>query len=122
LVRFIRIVFYYLAKQAEKQSGDNPVVKNVVRAAECVLACIEKICDYINQSAYAYMAVSGDSFCSSALSAFILNLKHMGKFVFANLLAKMFIIIGKISITAINIVSFYYIMKFGTKNLEEGDN
>jgi len=68
------------------------------------------------------MAVSGDSFCSSALSAFILNLKHMGKFVFANLLAKMFIIIGKISITAINIVSFYYIMKFGTKNLEEGDN
>lgn len=122
LVRFIRIVFYYLAKQAEKQSGDNQVVKYAVRAAECVLACIEKICDYINQSAYAYMAVSGDSFCSSALSAFILNLKHMSKFAFANFLAKMFIIIGKVSITAINIVSFYYIMKFGTKNLEEGDN
>jgi hypothetical protein len=48
LIRFIRIVFMYLAKEAEKQSGDNAVVKGVVRCAECVLACIEKVCDYIN--------------------------------------------------------------------------
>jgi choline transporter-like protein 2/4/5 len=62
----------YLAKKAEKQSGDNQVVKYVVKCAECFLALLEKICDYINASAYAYQAVSGDSFCTSAWNAFML--------------------------------------------------
>jgi solute carrier family 44 (choline transporter-like protein), member 2/4/5 len=54
LIRFIRIVFMYLAREAEKQSGDNAAVKAIVRCAECLLALLEKICDYINSSAYAY--------------------------------------------------------------------
>lgn len=112
LIRFIRLVFLYLAKEAQKQSGDNAVVKGIVRAAECVLACIEKICDYINQAAYAYQAVSGDSFCSSAWNAFLLNVKHMAKFAFANLIAKVFILIGKVAITGGNMISLYYIIKY----------
>lgn len=54
LIRFIRIVFVYIAQQIEEASGDNQAVKYVVACAECVLACIEKICDYINEAAYAY--------------------------------------------------------------------
>lgn len=54
LIRFIRIVFVYIAQQIEEASGDNPAVKYIVACAECVLACIEKICDYINEAAYAY--------------------------------------------------------------------
>jgi hypothetical protein len=72
VIRFIRIVFMFLAKQIEKQSGDNPVVKGMVKCAECVLACIEKICNYINESAFAYQACSGENFCSSAWNAFML--------------------------------------------------
>jgi hypothetical protein len=72
VIRFIRIVFMFLAKQIEKQSGDNPVVKGIVKCAECVLACIEKICNYINESAFAYQACSGENFCSSAWNAFML--------------------------------------------------
>lgn len=72
LIRFIRIVFLYMAKQAEKQSGDNPVIKGIVAVGSCILACIEKICDYINESAFAYQVVSGDNFCSSAWSGFLL--------------------------------------------------
>mgnify|MGYP000883664024 CR=1 FL=1 len=68
------------------------------------------------------MAVSGDNFCPSAWKAFLLNVKHMSKFAFANLLAKCFIILGKFAITAMNMASLYYIMKFGTKNFEEGEN
>jgi hypothetical protein len=112
LVRFIRLVFLYLAEQAEKQSGDNVVVKNMVRCAQCVLACIEKVCDYINQAAYAYQAVSGDSFCSSAWNAFLLNIKHMAKFAFANTIAKVFIFIGKVAITGGNMISLYYLVKY----------
>jgi hypothetical protein len=105
LIRFIRIIFVYLAQQAEKASGDNAGVKFLVKVAQCILACIEKICDYINDSAYAYMAVSGENFCTSAWNGFLLNIKHMLKFSFANLIAKIFILLGKVAIVAANMAS-----------------
>jgi hypothetical protein len=119
VIQFIRIVFMYLAKQAEKASGDNKVVKLIVACGACILKCIEKICDYINVSAYCYMAVSGDSFCSSAWSGFLLNVKHMLKFSFANLIAKVFILLGKVALTVGNICSLLFIMKNITNDTEE---
>jgi choline transporter-like protein 2/4/5 len=117
LIRFIRIVFLYLAKQAEKQSGENPAIKMIVKVGSCILACIEKICDYINESAYAYQAVSGENFCKSAWNGFLLQVKHMAKFAFANLIAKVFIFLGKVGVTAGNMVSCYYVMKhYGNMN------
>jgi hypothetical protein len=107
LVRFIRIIFVYVAQQMEKASGGNPAVALMVKVAGCILACIEKICDYINDSAYAYMAVSGDNFCVSAWSGFLLNIKHILKFSFANMIAKIFILIGKVAITAGNMFSLF---------------
>jgi len=110
LIRFIRIVFVYLAKQIEKQSGENPVVKLVLKCVGCLLWCLEKIADYINEAAYAYQAVSGDSFCSSAWSGFLLNLKHLAKFAFANSIAKMFVALGKFAIVLSNMGLAYFIM------------
>ena len=64
------------------------------------------------------MAVSGESFCTSAWNGFLLNIKHMTKFSFANLLAKIFILLGKVTITAVNMVSLYYLMEY-REDLEE---
>lgn len=119
LIRFINLVFMYLAKQAEKQSGDNPGVKLVVAVGQCILKCLEKICDYMNDAAFAYMAVSGESFCTSAWNGFLLNVKHMLKFTFANMIAKVFILLGKIAITVGNVFSLLWIMKNVTKDTEE---
>lgn len=97
----------------------------MVRCGECVLACIEKICDYINDSAYAYQAVTGDSFCIAAWNAFMLQIRHIMKYSFAQMIAKIFILLGKIGITAGNMVSCYYIMKIIFDDFndhpEEGD-
>lgn len=57
------------------------------------------------------MAVTGDSFLVSAWNGFLLNLKHGFKFVFANMIAKMFIFIGKLAIVFANLGSFYLLMK-----------
>lgn len=59
LIRFIKMIFYYLAKKAQKQGGDNPAIKAIVCCAACILECIEKICDYLNEAAFCYMAVTG---------------------------------------------------------------
>jgi hypothetical protein len=119
VIRFIRLVFLYMAKQAEKASGDNQAVKIVVAIGECCLKCLEEVCDYINSHAYAYMAVSGQNFCSSAWDGFLLGMKHMASFSFANMLATIFIALGKVAITVGNCASLYLIMKHVFKDTEE---
>ena len=58
------------------------------------------------------MAITGDSFCTAAWSGFLLNLKHISKFSFANLLASLFILLGKVAITAGNMFSLLEVMKY----------
>lgn len=91
----------------------------MVKCASCCLKCIEDVCEYINKAAYCYMAVSGENFCTSAINGFCLNLKHMLSFYWANFLAKVFIFLGKLGVTALNVYSCYMIMKFITEDLEE---
>jgi cytochrome bd-type quinol oxidase subunit 1 len=64
------------------------------------------------------MAISGDSFCLSAWNGFLLNIKHLLKFTFANFLAKVFTLLGKIGIVVGNLVSLFFITKF-TKEAED---
>jgi len=119
IVRLIRTIFYYIARKAEESSGDNFAVKAIVRCAECVLWCIEKICDYINSSALAYQAVTGEDFCESAWKMLLLQIKYVGTFTFVNFFAKVFVFMGKVSITGANLYTCYALMKaFG--NLDEG--
>jgi hypothetical protein len=90
-----------------------------VKCALCYLDLLEKLTDYINEAAYAYMAVSGEGFCTSAWHAFLLQIKHLMKFQFANLIANVFIFLGKVGLTVGNIFSLLFIMKTITKDSEE---
>lgn len=111
LVQFIRVVFAVLAEQAQNASGDNAAVKIMVKIGECCLKCIEKIVDYINTMAYGYMAVAGDSFCSSAWNGFLLNMKFGLEFAWANFIAAAFILLGKIGLTILNTYICFLLMK-----------
>jgi len=86
--------------------------------AKCLVRCFESIIEYLNKIAYAYMAVSGDSYCESAWNGFLLNLKHCAKFSFATMLASMFVFLGKLFITVLNCGTFFLIMKYGTKSID----
>jgi choline transporter-like protein 2/4/5 len=119
LIQFIRITFAILAEQAQNASGDNAAVKIMIKVGECCLKCIEKIVDYINTMAYGYIAVSGDSFCSSAWNGFLLNMKFGLEFAWANFIASTFILLGKVGITVLNCFSCYMIMKHITHDLDE---
>lgn len=66
------------------------------------------------------MAVSGDSFCMSAWNGFLLNVKHLLKFSFANYLAIAFTFLGKVAITIGNCFSLYGVVKYVTKQ-EDAD-
>lgn len=85
----------------------------------CYINCLEKVTDYLNEAAYAYMAVAGESFISSAWNGFLLNIKHLLRFSFANTIAKVFMFIGKVGITAGNVFTLLFIMKTITGDTEE---
>lgn len=91
----------------------------MIACGDCYLRCIEKVCDYLNSAAFAYMAISGESFCTSAWEGFLLNIKHLLKFAFANFIAKIFTFLGKVGIVVGNLFSLYMIMKYVTEDTEE---
>lgn len=114
VVQIIRLTLLYIAKKAEKMNGDNAVVKSMIKCAQCFLACLEKVLDYINKQAFSYMAVAGTNFCSSAWNGFLLNIKFLLRFTFAYWIAIVFIFLGKVSIIAGNCATFFMIVKYVT--------
>jgi choline transporter-like protein 2/4/5 len=110
-----------LAAQASRDIGGNSCVVPVACCAKCCVGCLENVIDYVNKGAYAYIAVTGESYCKSAWNGFLLNLRHTMQFSFANGLAAMFIFMGKLTITCLNVASCYFIMRYGT-NKGQMDN
>jgi hypothetical protein len=119
VIRLAKIMFVYAARVAAKAGGQNKVSELALKCGLCYIQCLEKVTDYINEAAYAYMAVAGESFLSSAWNGFLLNVKHLLQFSFANLIAKVFIFIGKVGITAGNVFSLLFIMSAITNDSEE---
>lgn len=86
------------------------------------MACLEAIIEHLSKLAYAYMAVSGDSFCTSAWNGFILNLKHLAKFVFALNIAGLFVFMGVLTITCANTGIGYLLTNYAIKDASEVSN
>ena len=105
LVGILRALVETAANSA-KEDGDG-VAKLIACIAQCLMACLEAIIEHLSKLAYAYMAISGDSFCESAWNGFILNLKHLAKFVFALQIASLFVFMGVITITCVNTLLGY---------------
>jgi len=120
VIKLIKFVFIYAARFASRANADgNKVSEMMFKCGMCYINCLEKVTDYINEAAYAYMAVAGDSFLSSAWSGFLLQVKHLLQFSFANMIAKVFIFIGKVGITVGNVFSLVFIMKTMTGDWDE---
>lgn len=111
VVQMIRIIFSYIAQKAAAASGGNKAVQIIICIGECILKCIEKIVDYINSAAFAYIAITGDNFCMGAWNGFLLNVKHMLAFTFANFIAKVFIFLGKMALVVVNCFFLIFILK-----------
>lgn len=118
IVFVIRMIVEIAADQLEKGSQANCLMKCILCCARCCVRCFEDIVEYLNKCAYSYMAVAGDSYCTSAWNGFLLNLKHTAKFQFATVLANIFIFMGKLMIMCLNCATLYLVMKYITKDVD----
>lgn len=94
----------------ENAGDENAIAKCLI---ECCLKLIEGALEMLSRTAYANMAISGDSFCKSAWNGFIINLRHLVKFYFANSIASVIVMFGKFSILLIVLaiqgaISYFY--------------
>lgn len=115
LIAILRAIVDAMVDAANRKT-ENAFVMIIGCLLKCCMACIEGWIEWLNTCAYAYMAISGDPYCKSAWNGFMLSLKHLVKFYFADTLATMFVWIGILSITALNTGTCFLIMKYGTKN------
>jgi len=114
LVGILKFIVDTLADSAGK--GEDGCAKIIGCIAKCLMGCLEAIIEHLSKLAYAYMAVSGDSFCASAWNGFILNLKHLAKFVFALNIAAMFVFMGVLTITCANTGIGFLLMNYVIKD------
>merc|ERR1711998_382741 len=119
IVYILRVLVDAVVNAAEEKGGENGIVVLIGCLLKCCVGCLESLIEYLNTTAYAFMAISGDPYCKSAWNGFLLNLKHLIKFYFADILASMFVFIGMLAISALNAGSCFLILKYGTKNADQ---
>ena len=113
IVWMIRFVFEYVAKKMQDSgAGNNGCTKCLLGCIRCCLSCFDRFMRYITRNAYIYMAISSESFCSSAINAFILMLKNSAKFAFVETFAEVFMLIAKLCISVFSVTLSLLIMKF----------
>jgi solute carrier family 44 (choline transporter-like protein), member 2/4/5 len=118
IVWIIRGIFAYIGKKMEDASGNNCLTKCLVGCCNCCLACFNKFIQYMNQQAYIYMAISGEGYCSSALSAFLLMTRYAVTFGMVHTITDVFIFIIKWSIAIGTTVIAFPLMS--TSLVEDG--
>jgi hypothetical protein len=101
LICMIRWAFERLGDALTGATGGNCCTTCLLCCCRCCISCFDKFIRYITTNAYIYLALSNESFCSSALHAFLLMLKNSVKFSMVHGLSDVFIFIAKclISVT-----------------------
>ena len=112
VVWMIRFIFEYVAKKVQDASGNNAFTRGLLCCIRCCLDCFDRFMRYLTRNAYIYMAISSESFCSSALNAFILMLKNAAKFAFVEGFSEVFMFIAKLSISLFSTLASLIIMKY----------
>lgn len=120
IMTLIKILVFIVETLAKSNSDStNPAARCIACIALCCVRCLERLVEYLNKTAYAYMAISGTSFCKSAWSGFLLNLKYLAKFYFAISIAGMFVFMGVFSVAVANIAIGYALTHYVTKEIDD---
>ena len=77
---------------------------------KCCVSCFDRFVRYLNRNAYIYIAITSESFCSSALDAFIMILKNSVKFAFVDGIAEFFMALAKFLISALSTLVCFYLL------------
>lgn len=110
IVWMVRSIFEYIGEKLHQATGGNKCVECLLCCMRCCLDCFDRFIRYLNRNAYIYCAISGESFCPSALHSFLLILKNHAKFAFVENIAGGFMFLAKSYISALTTLSGYFLL------------
>ena len=117
VIRIIKFVVDTIADSAK--DNEDGSAKCMACVAQLCARCLENLVEYIAKQAYAYQAISGETFCKSAWNGFLLNLKYCAKFYFAITISTWFVAIGIVFVVASNLSIGIILVKNVTKEIED---
>lgn len=101
ITTMIKVVFEYFAQQAEKASGDNPIVKCGLCVARCCIWCLDACVKFISENAYIQIAINGSNFCEGAKNGFFMILRNPGTYGAMNIVGWIMTAIGKAAVMGV---------------------
>lgn len=85
----------------------------------CCINCVDRFIRYLTENAYIYAAISGESFCTSALHSFMLMMKNSAKFSFVSSIANTFMYLAKVAISFLTVLTCWGIMSAMKSDVQE---
>lgn len=104
-----QVLFGYIANRLEGP-GRNRVSRVIVSCCSCCLDCFHGFIKFIDENAYIQIALTADSFCTSAYSAYSLALKNSATFTITNGIGGVMRLLGRFSICITNTFIGYIII------------
>jgi len=85
-----------------------------VNCLRCFLACVERIVEFINTTAYIQIALRGKNFCNAAKDGFELVWSNPVRFAIVGGVGNIIMFLGKLMIAAATTLIFYFIITYET--------
>jgi len=110
LVWMIRVLFEYIDSTLKKSESE--AAKFVTNCIRYCLDCFHRFIKFLNDNAYIQVALTGENFCTSAMSAFVLALKNAGSFLITNGIGTIIHFIGKAAVVTANVFIGFFMLRF----------
>lgn len=95
IIWIIRGLLEYIGEKLHQATAGNKCTECLLCCCNCILDCFDRFMRFLNQNAFIYCAITSESFCPSALHAFLLILKNAAKFSFVESIAGAFMFLAK---------------------------
>jgi len=108
-------MFEILKKQLESTgAANNRIVEMTTSCTQCCLACLERIVQFINKTAYILIALKGDNFCASAKQGFEIAWSNPIRFAVVAGIGSVIMFIGKLLIACGTTGAVYAFINYTT--------
>jgi len=96
IVKFVN----FILTMTKKANRANKVVVFIISCIQCLLSCVQSFIKFVDRFAYIYIAMHGDSYCTSAKNCYNLISRNMFSAVVVDLLGGFVLFVGKLLGTA----------------------
>ena len=113
VVQFLQAMVEAFKAQAESSGADrNVCFETIINCLRCCLACVERIVQFLNKTAYIQIAIRGKNFCMAAKDGFEIVWSNGMRYLIVAGVGEIMMFLGKLMIAAGTTALFYVLITF----------